>query len=61
MTTADLAELAKSRAYWLSASEATREKVMANLDWYLHEHLGHTASDVLDLPYLTLTWRAVRR
>lgn len=61
MTPADLVELAKSRAYWLSASETTREKVLANLDWYLHEHLGHTASDVLDLPYLTLTWRAVRQ
>lgn len=60
MTPSDLAELAKSRAYWLSASEAVREKVLANLDWYLHEHLGHAESDIIELPYLTLTWRAVR-
>ena len=61
MTPADLAELAKSRAYYLSASDATRAKVLANLDWYLHEHLGHAADDTLELPYLTLTWRASRR
>ena len=34
-------ELTKSRSYYLRAGEATRGKVLANLDWYLHEHLGH--------------------
>ena len=60
MTPEDLAELAKSRAYYLSASETTRDKVLSNLGWYLYEHLGYTPGQVLDLPYLTLTWRAVR-
>jgi len=60
MTPEDLAELAQSRAYYLSASEATRTKVLANLSWYLYEHLGHSPGEELQLPYLTLSWRAVR-
>ncbi|MCC9146496.1 MULTISPECIES: class I SAM-dependent methyltransferase [unclassified Arthrobacter] len=60
MTPEDLFELAKSRAFYLSAGAAAREKLSANLSWYLYEHLGHTEGEVLDLPYLTLTWRAVR-
>ncbi|HEU4668636.1 MAG TPA: class I SAM-dependent methyltransferase [Arthrobacter sp.] len=60
VTTTDLMELTKSRSYYLRAGEATRAKVLANLDWYLHEHLGHTPDEVLQLPYLTLAWRAVK-
>lgn len=60
MTPEDLAELAQSRAYYLSAPETTRSKVLANLSWYLYEHLGHVPGEELQLPYLTFTWRAVR-
>lgn len=60
VTTADLMELTKSRSYYLRAGEATRAKVLANLDWYLHDHLGHGPDEELKLPYLTLAWRAVR-
>ncbi|UZX03867.1 class I SAM-dependent methyltransferase [Arthrobacter sp. CDRTa11] len=60
LSTADIIELAKSRSYFLRAGEATRSKVLANLDWYLHEHLDHTAGAGLGLPYLTLTWRAIK-
>lgn len=60
LTTADIIELAKSRSYFLRAGAATRAKVLANLDWYLHQHLGHAAEEDLGLPYLTLTWRAVK-
>lgn len=60
MTPEDLAELAQSRAYYLSAPETTRAKVLANLSWYLYEHLGHVPGEELQLPYLTFTWRAVR-
>lgn len=59
VSTDDLMELAKSRSYYLRAGEATRAKVLANLDWYLHDHLGHAAGLDLKLPYLTLAWRAV--
>lgn len=60
VTTTDLMELTKSRSYYLRAGEATRAKVLANLDWYLHDHLGYGADQELDLPYLTLAWRAVK-
>ena len=60
VTTTDLMELAKSRSYYLRAAAPTRAKVLANLDWYLHEHLGHNDTEELALPYLTLSWRAVR-
>ncbi|MHC6230451.1 class I SAM-dependent methyltransferase [Arthrobacter sp. MMS24-T111] len=60
VTTTDLMELTKSRSYYLRASEATRAKVLANLDWYLHDHLAYAPDQELDLPYLTLAWRAVK-
>jgi len=53
-------ELTKSRSYYLRAGEATRAKVLANLDWYLHEHLGYTPDQEIELPYLTLAWRAAK-
>ena len=58
LTTLDIMELAKSRSYFLRAGESTRSKVLANLDWYLHDHLGHASGEEVGLPYLTLTWRA---
>jgi ubiquinone/menaquinone biosynthesis C-methylase UbiE len=60
VSTRDLMELTKSRSYYLRAGEATRAKVLTNLDWYLHEHLGHADGEDLELPYLTLSWRAVK-
>ena len=60
VTARDLMELTKSRSYYLRANEATRAKVLANLDWYLHEHLAYVPDQQIQLPYLTLAWRAVR-
>lgn len=60
VSTTDLVELTKSRSYYLRAGETTRAKVLANLDWYLHDHLGHSLEEELELPYLTLTWRAFK-
>lgn len=58
MTPEEIMELAKSRSYYLKASEPIRVKVMGNLAWYLFEHLGHAPGEELELPYLTQTWRA---
>lgn len=58
ITPPGIVELAKSRSYYLRASEKHRARVEANLDWYLHEHLGHTDTEVLLLPYATQAWRA---
>ena len=60
LTTADIMDLTKSRSYYLRAGEATRGKVLANLDWYLHEHLGHPAEEDISLPYFTLAWQATK-
>jgi SAM-dependent methyltransferase len=60
LSTADIMELTKSRSYYLRAGESTRSKVLANLDWYLHEHLGHAQNEDISLPYLTLAWRATK-
>lgn len=54
----DIMELTKSRSYYLRANEATRAKVMGNLEWYLYEHLGHAPGEVIRLPYVTRSWRA---
>lgn len=56
----DVIELARSRSYYQNASARVRAKVEANLSWYLHDHLGHAEDAILQLPYLTYSWRAVR-
>ncbi|GHG45286.1 ubiquinone biosynthesis protein [Sinomonas cellulolyticus] len=58
ITPEGIVELAKSRSYYLRASEKHRRKVEDNLAWYLLEHLGHSWGDVLALPYVAQAWRA---
>lgn len=58
MTAAGLHGLMASRSYWLRADERIRSRMTANLDWYLHEHLGHAADAVLRVPYVTVAWWA---
>lgn len=60
LSTEDIMELTKSRSYYLRAGETTRARVLANLDWYLHEHLGYSIQENIPLPYLALTWRAAK-
>ncbi|WP_026552801.1 class I SAM-dependent methyltransferase [Arthrobacter sp. H20] len=60
LITADIVELAKSRSYYRRATPAIRAKVEANLDWYLHEHLGFIPEAAVELPYFTHVWRASR-
>lgn len=57
LTPEEIMELAKSRSYYLKASQEVRAKVMENLQWYLFEHLNHLPGQDLQLPYLTQTWR----
>lgn len=61
LTPEGIMELAKSRSYYLKANEPIRAKVMANLSWYLFEHLGHTPGETMELPYTSQTWRAKKR
>ncbi|MDO4240655.1 class I SAM-dependent methyltransferase [Micrococcus sp.] len=59
-TPAGLHALMASRAYWLRSEERIRARMAANLDWYLHEHLGHGTQDAITLSYVTVAWRAAR-
>lgn len=52
-TPEDLFRLMATRSYWLRASDPTREKMTANLRWYLYERLGFAPGQLLPLPYRT--------
>ncbi|WP_267207810.1 class I SAM-dependent methyltransferase [Corynebacterium sp. Marseille-P8863] len=51
VTTDECFELMASRSYWLRANEKTRAKMVANLDWYLHDRLGFERGQRIPLPY----------
>ena len=53
MVTTDLVDLARTRSYVITAEAERREKVLANLDWYVHEHLGPERGSTVGLPYRT--------
>ncbi|ATG53839.1 SAM-dependent methyltransferase [Brachybacterium ginsengisoli] len=53
MPTGDVIDLARTRSYVITAPEERRATVLANLDWYLHEHLGHAPGEVIGVPYRT--------
>ena len=53
VSTDDLFALMATRSYWLRAGEVTRERMTANLSWYLYERLGFERGQVLPLPYRT--------
>lgn len=53
MPTQDVIDLACTRSHVLTATEERRAKVLANLDWYLHEHLGHARGALVGVPYRT--------
>lgn len=52
-STTDAINLAKTRSYWITAPPARAQKVISNLDWYLHEHLGYAPGSTIELPYRT--------
>ena len=45
---------------YLRSTPAGREKMQANLRWYLYEHLGFAPHSTVILPYFTLVWTAYR-
>ncbi len=51
LTPEGIVMLARTRSYWLRSSETVREKVEANLRWYLHDHLGFASGETVRLPY----------
>ena len=63
MPTQDVIDLARTRSYVITAPEERRQKVLANLDWYLHDHLGHARGARVGVPYRTdlFLYRAAAR
>ena len=53
-------ELGTTRSSYLRSTPAGREKMQANLRWYLYEHLGFAPHSTVILPYFTLVWTAYR-
>lgn len=53
MPTQDVIDLARTRSYVITAPEERRQKVLSNLDWYLHDHLGHARGASVGVPYRT--------
>ncbi|GAA1341641.1 class I SAM-dependent methyltransferase [Arthrobacter roseus] len=60
MTIDELIGLAQSRSFYLAAGQEARTRLLANLNWYLLDHLGHERHDVLELPYLAFGFRSLR-
>jgi SAM-dependent methyltransferase len=63
MPTQDVIDLARTRSYVITAPEQRRQKVLSNLDWYLHDHLGHARGATVGVPYRTdlFLYRAIAR
>ncbi|MCI6556336.1 class I SAM-dependent methyltransferase [Schaalia hyovaginalis] len=58
MTPEALLELGTTRSSYLRQDSAGRERMQANLRWYLYEHLGHAPGEPVEIPYTTLVWTA---
>ena len=59
-TPEEILELGTTRSSYLHSTLAGREKMQANLRWYLYEHLGFAPHSTVILPYFTLVWTADR-
>ncbi|MGG5173710.1 class I SAM-dependent methyltransferase [Pseudarthrobacter sp. J1763] len=60
LTPVGIIELAKSRSFYLSANDKSRERMLHNLHWYLYEHLGYSPTDSVHLPYRCHAWRTLK-
>ena len=61
LTIGQVCELGQTRASWIRATERQREKMRANLLWYLCEHLGYSDNETVHLPYHTYMWYSRKR
>lgn len=56
MTPEQILTLGTTRSSFIRASQAGRERMQANLRWYLYEHLGYAPGENVAIPYTTLVW-----
>ena len=56
MTPEQILTLGTTRSSFIRASQAGRDRMQANLRWYLYEHLGYAPGENVAIPYMTLVW-----
>ena len=56
MTPEQILTLGTTRSSFIRASQAGRDRMQANLRWYLYEHLGYAPGENVAIPYTTLVW-----
>lgn len=56
MTPEEILTLGTTRSSYIRSSEAGRERMQANLRWYLYDHLGYAPGEQVAIPYATLVW-----
>ena len=56
MTPEEILTLGTTRSSYIRSSEAGRERMQANLRWYLYDHLGYAPGELVTIPYATLVW-----
>ena len=60
MTPEQILTLGTTRSSYIRSTPAGRERMQANLRWYLYEHLGHAPGEEVAIPYTTLVWLGER-
>lgn len=60
MTPEQVLTLGTTRSSYIRSSPAGRERMQANLRWYLYEHLGYAPGQDVTIPYTTLVWLGER-
>ena len=56
VTPEQILTLGTTRSSFIRASQAGRDRMQANLRWYLYEHLGYAPGENVAIPYTTLVW-----
>ena len=56
MTPEQILTLGTTRSSFIRSSQAGRDRMQANLRWYLYEHLGYAPGENVAIPYGTLVW-----
>ena len=56
MTPEEILTLGTTRSSYIRSSEAGRERMQANLRWYLYDHLGYAPGQQVTIPYAALVW-----
>ena len=60
MTPEQILTLGTTRSSYIRSTPAGRERMQANLRWYLYEHLGYAPGQEIAIPYTTLVWLGER-